>query len=87
MIEGLHTPLSIKDEFRCLVAALYGRGFGSPGAKEIALRCAFYGKGEITAKGMRDGYKRDKKVFAFAVLFNDKVYHSPKLRKPLQEEH
>ena len=92
--EGYHTSLSLKDEFRCLVAALYGRGYvnnafvlhGSPGAKDIALRCAYYGKGEITAKGMRDGYKRDKKVFVFAVLFNDKVYDSPKLRKPLQEE-
>jgi hypothetical protein len=58
-IEGLHTPLSIKDEFRCLVAALYGRGFvnghfvvhGSPGAKDIALRCAYYGKGRNRCQG------------------------------------
>jgi hypothetical protein len=93
--EGYFTPLPIKDEFRCLVAALYGRGFvnnafvvhGSPVAKDIALRCAYYGKGDITAQGMKDGYKRDKEVFAFAVLFNDRIYDSPKLRKPLQEEH
>ena len=106
-IEGHYTSLSIKDEFRCLIAALYGRGFpkltaedalktdyskfrsfihGSPNAKDIALRCAYYGKGEITAKGMRAGYKRDKKAFVFAVLFNDKIYNSPELRKPLQEE-
>ena len=25
-------------------------------------------------------------MFAFAVLFNDRVYDSPELRKPLQEE-
>jgi hypothetical protein len=62
VIEGRFTSLSIKDEFCCLVAALYGRGFvnkafvvhGSPGAKDITLRCAYYGKGDITAKGMRD---------------------------------
>jgi hypothetical protein len=94
VIEGRYTPLSIKDEFRCLVAALFGRGWvnghfvvhGSPGAKDVALRCAYYGKGEITAKGMRDGYKRDKEVFAFAVLFNDRIYDRPELRKPLQGE-
>jgi hypothetical protein len=92
--EGYHTSLSLKDEFRCLVAALYGRGFvnnasvlhGSPTAKDIALRCAYYGQGDITPKEMKAGYKRDKEAFIFAVLFNGRIYDSPKLRKPLQEE-
>jgi hypothetical protein len=56
--EGYDTSLPLKDEFRCLVAALYGRGFvknktvlhGSVNSNEIAVRCAFYGKVEITAK-------------------------------------
>ena len=47
--EGYVTSLPLKDEFRCLVAALYGRGHGSPRAKDVALRCAYYGKGDITA--------------------------------------
>jgi hypothetical protein len=106
-MEGLHTPLSINEEFRCLIGALYGRGYpkltakdfqkkdysnyrsfvhGSPDAKDIALRCAYYGKGDITPNAVRAGYKRDDKVFAFAVLFNDKIYDSPELRKPLQEK-
>jgi hypothetical protein len=41
--EGYHTSLSLKDEFRCLVAALYGRGYvnnafvihGSPAAERL----------------------------------------------------
>ena len=109
--EGYHTSLSLKEEFRCLIAALYGRGspelttedldrvlksdyaslprsfiHGSPNAKDVALRCAYYGKGDITAKEMKAGYKRDKEVFAFAVLLNDGIYRSPELRKPLREE-
>ena len=92
--EGYHTQLPLKDEFRCLVAALYGRGFvnnatvvhGSPGAKDVALRCAYYGKGDITASGMKAGHKRDEHAFVFAVLFNDRIYRSAELRKPLQEE-
>ncbi|MBM3543533.1 MAG: hypothetical protein FJX44_03360 [Alphaproteobacteria bacterium] len=71
-IEGRFTSLPIKDEFRCLVAALYGRGFvnnafvlhGSANAKDVALRCAYYGKGDITPNEMKAGYKRDKEVFA-----------------------
>jgi hypothetical protein len=106
-IEGHFTSLPIQEEFRCLIGALYGRGFpkltaedalkkdyskfrsfihGSPNAKDVALRCAYYGKGDITANEMKAGYKRDKKMFVFAVLFNDKIYNSPALRKPLQEE-
>jgi hypothetical protein len=87
--EGYHTSLSIKDEFRCLIAALYGRGYSNttdPNAKDVALRCLYYGRGDITANDVKAGYKRDKDVFAFAVLFNDKIYSTPALRKPLQEE-
>jgi hypothetical protein len=94
VIEGYHTQLSRKDEFRCLVAALYGRGYvnnafiihGSPEAKDIALRCAYYGKGEITPNEMKAGYERDKEVFIFAVLFNSRIYYSPELRKILKDE-
>jgi hypothetical protein len=106
-LEGYHTSLSLKDEFRCLIAALYGRGtskptaedlrnkdwrlrsfiHGSPNAKDVALRCAYYGKGEITPQEVKAGYKRDEKAFVFAVLFNDKIYEDSALRKLLQEEY
>jgi hypothetical protein len=35
---------------------------------------------------MKAGYKRDEKVFVFAVLFNGRIYDNPALRKPLREE-
>ena len=50
-MEGYFTSLSLKDEFRCLIAALYGTTFsnnksavqGSRSAKDVAMRCAYYG--------------------------------------------
>ena len=36
---------------------------------------------------MKTAYERDKKAFVFAVLFNDKVYNSAELRKPLREHY
>jgi hypothetical protein len=85
-IESYNTSLSAKEEFRCLIAALYGAGHGNPRARDVAVRCAYYGKGAITAREVRAGLKRDKDVFVFAVLFNPRIYNHPELRKPLQEE-
>ena len=82
VIEGYHTSLSIKDEFRCLVAALYGRGFvkgtfvihGSPTPKDVALRCAYYGKGNITAKEMTCA--RDTSVLRLVLWLADLDVHA-----------
>jgi hypothetical protein len=87
------TSLEMKDEFRCLIAALYGETFannktvvlGTATAPDVALRCAFYGNAELTPREMRKGRRRDGKAFVFAVLFNDHVYLKPKLRKILEE--
>src|SRR5262249_55882001 len=89
---GLFTSLPLNDEFRCLIAALYGRAIienkfvvlGSKDASDVALRCAYYGKGEITEADMNEGYERDKDAFVFAVLFNDRVYYHPELRNLLE---
>jgi hypothetical protein len=93
--EGYYTSLPLKDEFRCLVAALYGRGFtksktvlhGSANSNDVARRCAFYGKAELTAKDMKAAYKRDKDVYVFAALFNEGVYSRRELRTLFEEEH
>jgi hypothetical protein len=93
--EWSFTGLPLKEEFRCLIAAMYGRGFvkskfvehGDPAASDIALRCAFYGKGELTASQMKAAYKKDKEVYAFAALYNTRVYHQGSLRKLFEEEH
>jgi|SRR5579862_88257 len=94
-LQGYFTSVSLRDEFRCAVAALYGRAFrdsgivilGSATAPDVALRCAYYGKARLTVKEMGEGYKRDKDVFVFAVLFNDHVYLTPPLRKTLEEKY
>jgi hypothetical protein len=92
--EGYYTNEELKDEFRCLIAALYGRGFrksrmilhGSANARDIALRCAFYGKGELTKKEMEAGYKRDGGVYLLAATFNERVYSHWELRKVFEDQ-
>jgi hypothetical protein len=87
--EGFLTSLEMKDEFRCLIAALYGKTYANNKtvvtARDVALRCAFYGNAELTPREMRKGRGRDGTAFVFAVLFNDHVYLKPKLRKLLEE--
>jgi hypothetical protein len=92
--EGYFTSLKMKDEFRCLIAALYGKTYannktvvlGTATAPDVALRCAFYGNAQLTSKEIHKGRERDADAFEFAVLFNDHVYLKPELRKLLEEE-
>lgn len=94
LIEGDYTSLSMRDEFRCLIAAMYGRGFrdhrtiifGSPSAADLALRCAYYGKGDLTIKDMKRGFKRDRDVYLFAVSLNTHVHDSEKQKKLLEDQ-
>ncbi|MDP3823078.1 MAG: hypothetical protein Q8R33_16535 [Burkholderiales bacterium] len=95
--DGYFTTLSMRDEFRCLVAAMYGRHYLGKDDKlpssifslnldgEI-LRCAYYGNAQLTEKEMRSGFDRDQDVYLLAVLCNDSVYHKPTLRKLLEGE-
>ena len=97
--DGFYTPLSMKDEFRCLVAAMYGSHYsrdkdnkftsiilGTPDSPDVVLRCAYYGKAQLTKQEMEDGFERDAVVYELAVLCNDSVYYKPALRKLLEEE-
>jgi hypothetical protein len=74
--KGYFTGLSLKDEFRCLLASIYGRGLGknqihgSLSASDVALRCAYYGRGDITIEEMTNGYDRDRGAYIFSVLQN-----------------
>jgi hypothetical protein len=93
-LEGYLTSLSLKDEFRCLIAALYGCTWsnntlavqGSPSAKDVAMRCAYYGNAELSAREMKRGYKRDKGVYVFATMYNNNLFSNSKLRKLFEEE-
>jgi hypothetical protein len=92
--EGYSTGLTFKDEFRCLVAAMFGRGHikskwvnhGDPKSPDIASRCAYYGKADLSAKELRDGYARDADAFALAAIYNSNIYYKRDLRKLFEEE-
>lgn len=95
--DGYFTSLSMRDEFRCLVAAMYGRHYLGKDGKlpssifslnldgEI-LRSAYYGNAQLTEKEMEAGFTRDEDVYLLAVLCNDSVYHKPELRRLLEEK-
>lgn len=87
--EGYFTMLNIRDEFRCLIAALHGRGFaekkmvlhGDRNADDVALRCAYYAKANLSAKDMKAGHKKDGGVFTFAAMLNPLVHQKRELRQ------
>lgn len=97
--DGEFTALPLRDEFRCLVAAMYGchysRGkdgkftlnnLGRPDSPDVVLRCAYYGRAKLTAKEMTAAFAADEDIYLLAVLCNDSVYHDPALRKLLEGE-
>ncbi len=89
---GLFTPLTLVDEFRCLVAAIYGKSIvnnektthGSPTASDVAQRCAYYGNADLDLKSMKAGHQKDDNVFTFAALYNLHVLSEKKLRQRLE---
>jgi hypothetical protein len=93
-IEGYFTSLSLKNEFRCLMAALYGCTWsnnnltvqGRPSSADVAMRCAYYGNAELSVRAMKAGYARDRGVYLFAVMYNDNLFRTHKLRKFFEEE-
>ena len=120
-MQGLWTSLTKVDEFRCLIAALYGqksseaerrlgRGLtslisdratapsraaakresvilGDPGANDIALRCIYYGNARLTEKEMQAGHGHDGDAFSFAMLLNQNVYYSSRMRNIFEDKY
>jgi hypothetical protein len=96
---GYFTTLSGRDEFLCLVAAMYGRHYsrgkdnkltdgilGSPDSPDMVLRCTYYGKAQLTKQKMEEGFARDHDFYLLAVLCNNWVFDHPYLRKLLEDE-
>lgn len=80
--KGDYTALPHKDEFRCMIAAIYGgkrirENFNS---SDVAVRSAYYGKAALSVDQIREGHKRDANVFTVAALFNSHVLTVPELR-------
>jgi len=82
-----HTALSFKDEFCCLMAALYGRWYsqdqqfslisqdiGTAESPDIMLRCAHYGHAQMTVEQMEQAHARDGDSFTLAALFNEELF-------------
>jgi hypothetical protein len=89
---GYYTPLPLAEEFRCLIAALYGRIFandkstciGKPDAQDVALRCAYYGCEEMEVAAMKAARNKDGDIFSFAALFNNSLLLNKECRAELE---
>ncbi len=90
--EGRFTSLSLAEEFRCLIAAHYGRVFiqnqstcvGRYDAEDVALRCAYYGCTEMMVFEMKVAHDKDGDIFTFAALFNDSLLLKKDCRAKLE---
>lgn len=92
---GWYTDLSYVEEFKCLVAALYGRQYDATAEKivyvgrldsdDIVCRCAYYGNMEMSAKEIRAAYELDGDVFVFAALANDSMLLNSISRKEIED--
>lgn len=88
--EGVH--LSPSDDFRCLIAALYGRRDKAvlkdgSSSSDVAIRCAYYAGAYLSLDEMEAGHERDGDLFEFAVLCNDHILLSPVKRNALEQRY
>jgi hypothetical protein len=75
------------------IHALYGRGyadtkslqFGGPNSKDVALRCAYYGRAPLSLQEMKAGYARDKYTYLPAGLSNEHIILNPKQRELFEQ--
>jgi hypothetical protein len=92
-----HTGLSFKDEFCCLMAALYGRWYsqdkqsspiphdvGTAESPDIVLRCAHYGHAQMTVEQMEQAHERDNDAFTLTALFNEELFEDNTKRAKLE---
>jgi hypothetical protein len=90
--DGYFTQLSLLEEFRCLVAALYGRVFenkkfefiGGLQDEDLALRCAAYARMKLTVDQMHHARERDGAAFVLAALFNSELFLDRQCRGALE---
>ena len=53
----------------------------------LPIRCAYYARGQLTAKEMAAGYEKDGPVFTFAAMLNSRVHQQGDLRKLMEEDY
>lgn len=90
--QGHYTQLSLLEEFRCLVAALYGRAFvdnkfayiGGLQDEDVAMRCVAYARTKLTVEQMHQARQRDEFAFVLTALFNNEILLDKKCRGALE---
>jgi hypothetical protein len=79
-IQGRHTMLTMVDEFRCFIAALFGEPLlraqanGKDEDPDLVARCAWYGNALMSPERMQASWRRDGIIFVFSALQNSKMY-------------
>ena len=91
--DGTLTRLSMVEELRCLIGALYGRQFangkfvdlGTLADEDVARRCVAYANGRFSPEQMYEARDRDDAAFTLAALFNNELLRRPDTREVLRE--
>lgn len=92
-VEGIYTGLPFAEEFRCIVAALYGTRFvdsgyeraGSPKSASLPERCAYYGGASLTRDEVARFAARDGEAFGLAFSFNQSAMKTRESREAFEK--
>jgi hypothetical protein len=91
--EGEFTDLPLAEEFRCIVAAVYGTRLvdsayeraGTPNSATLPERCAYYAGASLTKKEVAQFSARDGAAFGLAFSFNESAMCSRESREAFEE--
>lgn len=91
--EGFYTSLSLTDEFRCTVAALYGRVIekgessciGQYSDDDVALRCAYYAFADPNAFDINEAFQKDRSAFTLSALYNNRLMRDEQRRAYIED--
>jgi uncharacterized protein YjeT (DUF2065 family) len=93
VLEGDYTGLPFAEEFRCMLAAVYGTRFvdsryvhsGSASSPTLGERCAYYGGAKLTKKEVERFAAADGAAFGLAVAFNERAILENETRAAIEE--
>jgi hypothetical protein len=92
--DGIYTDLPLAEEFRCIVAAVYGTRLvgseyeraGTPNSVALYERCAFYGSAPLTKKLVAEYLARDGSAFGLAFSFNESAMLTKAAREAFEDQ-
>ncbi|QKM44059.1 hypothetical protein HI792_15885 [Ralstonia solanacearum] len=91
--EGYYSTNTLVEEFCGVMAALYGHIFenrkfeqvGAFDSEDLVLRCAHYGRGEMSPEQMGQAWEKDGNLFALTALFNNQLLLKTSCRQRLED--